>query len=58
MSKTNGVHEYPKTKSELNYELKLNCRNAKIGVSVEKICFYPEALQSICENLTLVFCGC
>ena len=22
MSKTNGVHEYPKTKSELNFELK------------------------------------
>ena len=33
MSKTNGVHGYP---SELNFELKLNGRNAKIGVSVKK----------------------
>ena len=51
MSKTNGVHEYPKTKSELNFELTLNGRNVKIRVSVKKICLYPEALQSICENL-------
>ena len=36
MSKTNGVHEYAKTKSELNFELKLNGRNAKIGVSLKK----------------------
>ena len=36
MSKTNGVHEYPKTKSELNFELKLNGRNVKIRVSVKK----------------------
>ena len=36
MSKTNGVHEYPKTKSELNFEMKLNGKNVKIRVSVKK----------------------
>ena len=36
---------------ELNFELTLNGRNVKIRVSVKKICLYPEALQSICENL-------
>ena len=53
MSKTNGVHEYAKTKSELNFELKLNGRNAKIGVSLKKNLFssWIEALQSVCENL-------
>ena len=39
MSKTNGVHEYAKRKSELNFELKLNGRNAKIGISLKKSVF-------------------
>lgn len=53
MSKTIGVHEYPKTKSVLSFELKMNGGNAKIGVSVKNNLFLSsfEALQSVCVNL-------